>query len=103
MLGLQRAADQRIRESAADVGPNRERSCHVDDLAAGQAPQGVGGSRIPKLCEKRSIQELRNQRPVAERRKARLGAAKDSPIARGDGPKGPRLPLTIAATARSIG
>ena len=53
-------------------------------LAAGQAPQGVGGAGVAQLREQRRVHQLGDQRAVAERREARLGAADDRAVACGD-------------------
>ena len=49
ILRLQRAADERIDQPAADVGADRDRAAEVEHLDPRQAPQGVGRPGVAQL------------------------------------------------------
>ncbi len=64
--------------------PTAMRTRHVDHLAARQAPERIGGSRVAELREQGRVHQFRDERAVAHRRKARLRSADDRAVARGD-------------------
>ena len=75
IVALQRAADLRVDQAAADVGADRHRARQVEHLDPRQPPQGVGRPGIAKLREHRRVHQRGDHRPAAQRREARLRPA----------------------------
>ena len=74
-VGLQRAADLRIDQPAADIGADRDRPGQVEHLDPRQPPQRIGRPGVAQLDQHRRIHQLGDDRPTAQRRKARLRPA----------------------------
>ena len=80
--GAHRAVDDGFSSAAAQVGADRRRAAEIDQLDAGQAPQGVGGAVVADLRRhRRPHQPLEQVARAADRRDPRLGAADRPPFA----------------------